>query len=51
MEQAVLHQGRTRTFPHVVGNYATHVFIAGLPWDVLLEYCTSGRCWCVQWDV
>lgn len=29
LEQAVLHQGRSRAFPHVTGNYPTHVFVAG----------------------
>ncbi|KAI3431477.1 hypothetical protein D9Q98_004529 [Chlorella vulgaris] len=28
LEQETLHQGRTRAFPHVIGNFATHVLVA-----------------------
>ncbi|KAL4856427.1 U6 snRNA phosphodiesterase [Chlorella vulgaris] len=28
LEQTALHQGRTRAFPHVSGNFATHVLVA-----------------------
>ncbi|KAL4440335.1 hypothetical protein ABPG75_003336 [Micractinium tetrahymenae] len=27
LEQALLHQGRTRTFPHTAGSFATHIYI------------------------